>query len=87
MTIKERNDGSRTWGTCRRNREWGIDLRSEEVELDETWWPIEEGGGRASRKLPAFFVDHCAHHQVLHRWLEEQTEGEDEKLSLISLNQ
>lgn len=40
-----------------------------------------------SRKLPAFCVDHCACHKVLHRWMEEQTELKDDTFSLISPNQ
>ena len=39
-----------------RTREYIINLKCKEVELDETWWPLEEEG--KAKKASAFCVDH-----------------------------
>lgn len=43
--------------TYSRTREYIINLKCNEVELDETRWPLEEEEGKA-KKASAFCVDH-----------------------------
>lgn len=63
-----------------------MDLKCNEVELDETQWPLEEEEGKA-KKASAFCVDRFLFTRCCIRWMEGQVEGKDNKFSLNFPNQ